>query len=321
MDMKKIVTLAEEGQISKRSCWQLMREKFLLLQECQELIAETPENISIHIEKNGVIYESEGGAKLFFDFEEQPVSRAEAMLCRSEREDWDFIESLIPANGTVLDIGANVGWFTIQLAKKYPESKIYAFEPVASTYTRMRRNLSLNGIVELSSRGGQVFAVNAGLYDKDGASTIYVPGSSEASSLQPINDAFYLRKDQEGQAVQTCQIKTMDTFVREQGIDCLDFIKCDTEGAEKMVFAGARHVLGELRPMVYTEMLRKHAKRFGYHPNEIIELFREFGYRCYREEKSRLIPFEAMDENTAETNFFFMHVDKHADIIRKYTEE
>lgn len=315
MEMKKIVSLAEEGQISKRASWQFMREKFCILQECSELLQETPWCAGIHIEKEGIIYEADGGAKILFDFQEQPICRVEVMLCRSEREDWDFIESMIPSSGTVLDIGANVGWFSIQLARKYPEVKIYAFEPVASTYAQMQRNLEINN---LSIRGGQVFTANAGLYDHDGESTIYVPATSEASSLQPIDDSFYMKKGEEGQTAQSCQIKTMDTFVREQGIAFVDFIKCDTEGAEKMVFDGAAHVLRDMQPMVYTEMLRKHAKRFGYHPNEIIEYFHGFGYGCYREENRRLIPFESMDEGTLETNFFFLHRKKHADVIEKY---
>lgn len=166
-----------------------------------------------------------------------------------------------------------------------------------------------------------MYTTNAGLYDEDGERTIYVPASSEASSLKPVNDDYYLRQDGEaGQTERKCRIRTMDTFCWEQGIEQLDFIKCDTEGAEKMVFSGASRVLSELQPMVYTEMLRKHAARFGYHPNEIIELFRGMGYNCYREEGCRLIPFDYMDEETVETNFFFLHRKRHCETIRRHVQ-
>jgi len=148
-----------------------------------------------------------------------------------------------------------------------------------------------------------------------------VPASSEAASLQPVNDEHYLRQDGEfenGQSKKKCKIRTMDAFCREQRIEALDFIKCDTEGAEKMVFSGADGVLREFRPIVYTEMLRKHAKRFGYHPNELIELFKGYGYSCYREEGRRLIPFEIMDEETVETNFFFLHRENHGKLVERY---
>lgn len=160
--------------------------------------------------------------------------------------------------------------------------------------------------------------INAGLYDHDGEGAIFVPGSSEASSLQPVDDGFYMSEKNEGQTKQSCLIKTMDTCVKELGIDRIDFIKCDVEGAEKMVFIGAQQVLCEYKPVVYTEMLRKHAKRFGYHPNEIISLFKKFDYACYREESGKLIPFSEMDDNTEETNFFFLHEKKHCDIIEHF---
>ena len=319
MKIDKILNLTRQGHISKRACWQIMRDKFIQLKEYQKLVSLTRGCAGIHLQNDGIVYEAEGGAKLFFDFDEMPISRAEVMLCQFEQESWEFIESLIPENGTVLDIGANVGWFTIRLANKYPEVNIYSFEPVPATYAKMKKNLLLNGISEISNQGGHVYIINAGLYDKDGESTIFVPGSSEASSLQPINDKFYLRDDNEGQNRISCMIKTMDTFVKENDIKSLDFIKCDTEGAEKMVFLGAQHVLKKLKPMVYTEMLRKHAERFGYHPNEIIEYFKEYDYDCYREENGHLIKFTFMDDRTEETNFFFLHKEKHVNVIERFT--
>ena len=116
-----------------------------------------------------------------------------------------------------------------------------------------------------------------------------------------------------------CPVDTLDHFVKEQGVERIDFVKCDTEGAEKMVFAGGAHVFRELRPVVYTEMLRKHAARFDYHPNEIIEMFAGWGYGCYTSESERLLPFEKMDESTVETNFFFLHREKHRELLEKHS--
>ena len=85
-----------------------------------------------------------------------------------------------------------------------------------------------------------------------------------------------------------------------------------------MVFAGGARVFSELQPVVYTEMLRKHAARFDYHPNEIIEMFKGWGYNCYTSDGERLLPFEKMDESTQETNFFFLHEEKHRELLKQY---
>ena len=62
---------------------------------------------------------------------------------------------------------------------------------------------------------------------------------------------------------------TIDHFIEEEGITNVDFIKIDVEGNEKAVLEGAYVTIKKERPLIYCELLRKHAKRFGYHPNEV----------------------------------------------------
>lgn len=53
-------------------------------------------------------------------------------------------------------------------------------------------------------------------------------------------------------------------------------------------------------------MLRKWSAKFNYHPNDIIQLLAGIGYRCFTAQNDKLVPFSRMDENTTETNFFFL---------------
>jgi FkbM family methyltransferase len=139
-----------------------------------------------------------------------------------------------------------VGWFSIQLLNKAKHNAIYAVEPVSITYEKMKANLRLNNVLD------KVQTFNLGFYDEDGESKIYVPAALEASSLRPVNDDFYLKngvadseKATKEQREMTCQLMTLDTFVGTQSINNVDFIKCDTEGAEKMVFDGGKDVSQE----------------------------------------------------------------------------
>jgi hypothetical protein len=97
-------------------------------------------------------------------------------------------------------------------------------------------------------------------------------------------------------------------------------IKCDVEGAELMVFRGGAETIATAKPIVFTEMLRKWAAKFGYNPNEIIDWFAALGYGCYTVRGSRLEVFGAMNEATAETNFFFLHRVAHASRIAELAE-
>ena len=153
-----------------------------------------------------------------------------------------------------------------------PNIDIYSFEPVPETYRMMLRNLEINP--ELSPR---IHPNHLGFMDQEGEITFYVPAASEAASAAPIEDQYYLREANQGQAErghhlqkETCPVTTLDAFAEKNDFSRIDFIKVDTEGAELKVFQGGEQTIRKFHPVIYTEMLRKHAKRFGYHPNDII---------------------------------------------------
>ncbi|WP_182188066.1 hypothetical protein [Pectinatus frisingensis] len=113
MKMNELMENYKQQNCNKRMYWKLMRERLLPLLEYQKIIADNRNCESIEIRKNGIIL-SVSGVKLYFDFS-QIVCRAEVILSKSENEDWDFIRCLVPKFGTIFDIGANVGWFSLNI--------------------------------------------------------------------------------------------------------------------------------------------------------------------------------------------------------------
>jgi hypothetical protein len=113
-----------------------------------------------------------------------------------------------------------------------------------------------------------------------------------------------------------CAADTLDNYMAVNNIEKIDFIKCDVEGAEYFVFQGGHKTLGENKPIVFTEMLRKWAAKFGYSPNDIIAYFTNFGYKCFVSDAGKLRQFGTVTEETLETNYFFLHGIKHQEIIR-----
>ena len=115
-----------------------------------------------------------------------------------------------------------------------------------------------------------------------------------------------------------CRLTTLNKFGAEAG-KVPDFIKCDVEGAELFVFKGGQEVIERHKPIIFTEMLRKWSAPFGYHPNEIIELLTDCGYSCFTMDSQKLSKIVEMTDETLETNFFFLHDEKHAILIKTYT--
>lgn len=68
-----------------------------------------------------------------------------------------------------------------------------------------------------------------------------------------------------------CKLRTLDDYTAETKIR-VDFIKCDVEGAELLVFKGAIDTIARDKPVIFSEILRKWSAKFNYNPNEIFDL-------------------------------------------------
>ena len=205
------------------------------------------------------------------------------------------------ASATFFDIGANIGWYSIYFDKLFKKLQIHAFEPVKTAYEQFLKNMSLN-------QSGFIHANNFGLADKNGTVDFYVcPSLLAASSLADtfqIDDKIKVKGE----------IRRLDDYCSENDI-LPDFIKCDVEGAELLVFKGAERILSQARPLVMTELLRKWSKCFNYHPNDVIALFNKKEYSCYVIADGKLRPCGAVTDDTVETNFFFLHNEEHQKLL------
>lgn len=214
--------------------------------------------------------------------------------------------SYLDTNSVIFDVGANLGWYGINIKKKLPESTVYFFEPIPETADRLRKNLELNDMKNCN-------VINAGLLNKNEDTKIYYDiTESGASSLADLREKSTTRHI-------LCKMQRMDDFVKDNGVSGLDFIKCDVEGTELFVYEGGRKTIDLYKPIIMSEMLRKWARKFNYHPNDIIDFLSELGYQCFVIVEGTLIlrKFDRVTEETVETNYYFMHKDKHAHIIHE----
>lgn len=215
-----------------------------------------------------------------------------------EEDVYKAMKTLIEPGSIIFDIGANYGWYSILLSKIIPNTKVFAFEPIPFTFKYLQQNINLNGC-ELIKAFSYGFSNVSGEID-----FYFYPELSGNASLNNVSD----REDVQ---VIPCKVKTLDQFVAENKVHP-DFIKCDVEGAEFLVFQGGYETIKEFKPIIFSEMLRKWSAKFNYHPNEIIAFLGKLGYRCFVPSNGNLIEFTGMDEKTTETNFIFLHSEKHA---------
>jgi FkbM family methyltransferase len=209
-----------------------------------------------------------------------------------EQAEREMLLSLAHSGDVLFDVGAYVGWYSVDFAQKVPGSKVYAFEPISEARAELNKNL-----------GGlkNVFIYAFGLSDKTEFVDFHVSESEHGTaSMAPLEE------DRFGP---TTKVKKLVTTIDEQ---CSAYhpppniIKIDVEGAELLVLKGGQNIIERHRPIIQCEMLRKWSKRFNYHPNDIIALLGGMGYQCFTLRDGKLSQFETMTEDTVETNFFFL---------------
>lgn len=139
---------------------------------------------------------------------------------RDMREDSHGILSLPEAPKTILDLGANVGIWSIAVAKQFPEAHVFAVEPTHYNYKNLLTNCELNKVPQVT---GFDFAVSG---DTDGTLTLYQHPRNSGSV------SFFL--PYEGMKRVDVKCVTLDTLLSR--LPPIDFLKVDIEGMEYQLF-------------------------------------------------------------------------------------
>ena len=182
-----------------------------------------------------------------------------------------FLKHLNPALD-VIDVGANVGFFTVLAAKKMTTGRILAAEPTRAAFGRLTNNLKLNDVTS------KVTTYNGLVSDEDDVSTInIIAGREEYSSMASIvhpsvADQLFSRE--------TIQTRKLDTLVTDTNLRP-GIVKIDVEGAETRVLLGARNTLMTFRPIIISELSRPLLKAHGSSPESVIEFLNQCDYDTF----------------------------------------
>lgn len=312
--MKDIIEQYKDGNLNDYEYAEKMFEVHKSLLDYQILLNQTPVR-QLSIQRDNIVLEIESYGKIInMNFEKDDTCAVPYTILNFgsyEEIELDvvmYVISLLDNKSVVFDVGANLGWYTLNFLKQNPKFTCYSFEPIEETSKRLIKNLALNDF-----ETNRVY--NFGFYNENKIINFYydilASGASSAVDLRELDSTQKVN----------CQVRRMDDFVNEQDISRLDFIKCDVEGMELFVYQGGIETIKRFKPVIFTEMLRKWSAKFGYHPNDIINLFVEIGYNCYGiSDKGMLKLFDKVTEETLETNYFFLHKVNHKNIILALSE-
>jgi FkbM family methyltransferase len=173
-----------------------------------------------------------------------------------ELDEVSVMQRFVRRGDVVFDIGANIGLHSILLSQLIgQEGRLHAFEPNPELVPALTRTLRDLGNATLHT---------VALSDKDDDSTLFVPPDDSMASLTDWTVGTAFREDGEPHTV-PCQQRRMDDLVKDGVLPQPDFIKCDVEGAELLVFKGGHQTLERAdAPTILFEANKNASGGFGY---------------------------------------------------------
>ncbi len=209
-----------------------------------------------------------------------------------ERKETDMVRRLVSDGDICIDVGANFGYYSVLMSLKAGSSgAVHAFEPLNHTYSILLDNLNLN---KCSNVVPNEYALDKTAGEKE----IFLPDIG-------ISGSFKLHRYKKSFKKFTINAISLDQYVSEKDLKCVDFLKADVEGAELLMLEGALKVLEESRPILFLEVQESSTLLFDYQPEDIFKLLDALSYKVFYVENDSLIPVNDL-KNLPDYNFFFI---------------
>lgn len=229
--------------------------------ECWEAQVGKKEHFAITLQR---------GVQMRLYFDDQ-LSRAIAYN-QFERQEQDFLNAFLRPGDIFVDVGANIGLFTLIAASRVENTgRVYAFEPCSDTHRRLVENVQLNQFGNVSTYQLALSSCSEQL-----EMTISRDGFGAWNSLaRPIAGELF--------AIEKVQCTTWDDFARKNDlIGQVTMIKIDVEGWEKHVLKGGTEILSRAdAPVLQVEFTEQAALSAGSSCKELYHLLEELGYQMF----------------------------------------
>jgi FkbM family methyltransferase len=188
-----------------------------------------------------------GGYRIFVNLGDLYVSWG-IIFGNYESTEAGFITRNLPKGGCLLDVGANIGFYSLLARSVVGESgSVHAFEPRSRAFHMLEESIKENGF-------HNVYAHNVALGAQDGTAELafakdeFNLGGSQLSTGQELNANLV--------ETESISVKALDEF--ELRTPMINMIKIDIEGAEPLFFEGARRTIAMFKPKIISEINGPH---------------------------------------------------------------
>ena len=209
-------------------------------------------------------------------------------------KEFRYFMHMLPDEGAILDIGANIGIMSVALAKHRPLSTIYSFEPIPNNLRAMERVIRFYKL-------NNVWVFPIALGEENSLVKMILP-LVKKSKMQGLSHILTPVETQHRGEIFSINMKRMDDIEELQAINRITAIKMDVENFELYVLKGGEALIKKHKPVIYCELWDNNMRA------PCFDFLRNFGYRVMIYQDGRLVNF------TGQTaiNFFFLPQDTHS---------
>ena len=179
---------------------------------------------------------------------------------------WDNLLAIVRPDFRIIDAGANIGYLTLQFARRCGEGIVYAFEPDSETYAKISKNVLLNGFANI-----ELFHTALGARDGSGQLYRLYENNPGANRILPGKQSNFVSSE-------TVKITTLDEYYDRGTFQRADLIKIDVEGFELFVLQGARKLISHWKPLLFIELVDQNLETHGCYAQAVIGYLADMGY-------------------------------------------
>jgi FkbM family methyltransferase len=190
-----------------------------------------------------------------------------------------LLRALVRPGDVCLDVGAAGGAHLLVMASATgPGGHVLAVEPRPGSYRVLRT------LVRASGLGARITLANTALAATDGTVGLRIPVVPTRAHLHGSTSDHGSEAAFPGLPHREIEVpmRRLDDLVVQAGLTRVDVLKCDVEGAELLVLAGATRILREHRPVVIVEADDLHQRRFDATAQDVLDAVVAAGYRAHR---------------------------------------
>lgn len=271
MNLEKIKTLANKHALLKRLLYPAIAVRRFFLKVRQSYQEEVYQRLCDLLIEDPVISIGEFRGSFAVDYRSDLFKRL-LLTKQYEPELVKYCFKFIDKKRDVIDVGANIGFYTVLFAKKLNGKKVLSIEPTVNALQRLYRNIKLNNIEK------NVIVFEGAASNHVGITEIKtIDGREEYSTL---GEWKHPSISEEKYIFQRTKVKTIDEIVNQYSLDP-GFMKVDVEGMEHFVFEGSKKILENNRPVILSELSNYLLKKNGSSAKGIINFIKSYEYDVY----------------------------------------